>query len=302
MQNKKIEWIAFDWGISRLRTYAMQGATLLDLADSSQDMESLRPDEFEPVLNRLIAPWVMQDRVIAIVGCGMAGAREGWQEVPYVPVPAKPPVSTPMRLSSKTTNQNVWIVPGLMQERPADVMRGEETQVAGFLALNPGWDGVLCLPGTHTKWVHVSAGEVVSFQSVLTGELFALLSTQSSLRHSLEGSGWDSTAFENGLELARSRPERLTSVLFSLRANDILNDQPTDTARAYLSGLLIGAELAATRAYWLGQQIAVIGETRSVTPYVDGLRLQGVPATVADGPRMTLAGLSAAYRGLRNTS
>jgi len=74
------------------------------------------------------------------------------------------------------------ILPGLKQDKNPDVMRGEETQIAGFLAGNPDFDGVLCLPGTHTKWVHISAKEIVSFQTVMTGELFALLS-QNSVAH-----------------------------------------------------------------------------------------------------------------------
>jgi hypothetical protein len=76
-------------------------------------------------------------------------------------------------------------------------MRGEETQIAGFLAQNPGFDGVLCLPGTHTKWVHISAGEVVSFRSFMTGELFATVGPHSVLRHSV-GEGWDDAAFGRG--------------------------------------------------------------------------------------------------------
>jgi 2-dehydro-3-deoxygalactonokinase len=186
----------------------------------------------------------------------------------------------------------------MKQASPPDVMRGEETQIAGFLALNTGWDGVICLPGTHTKWVHVSAGEVVSFQTALTGELFALLARHSTLRHSIAETGWDEDAFAAALDQARSRPERLAAALFALRADDLLNGCPPDTARARLSGLLIGADLAASRAYWLGQQVAVIGASETAAPYVRALQLQGVPATVADGDRMTLAGLTAAHRAL----
>jgi phosphonate metabolism protein PhnN/1,5-bisphosphokinase (PRPP-forming) len=91
---------------------------------------------------------------------------------------------------------SVHVAPGLRQGKPADVMRGEETQIAGFLALNPNWDGVICLPGTHSKWVHISAGEVVSFQTFLTGEMFALLSQASVLRHGMQGDGWDDAAFD----------------------------------------------------------------------------------------------------------
>ncbi len=175
-------------------------------------------------------------------------------------------------------------------------MRGEETQIAGFLSLNPNWDGVICLPGTHNKWVQVSAGEVVSFRTFMTGEIFALLGRQSVLRHSVAETGWDDAAFAEALGDAMSHPERIAGQLFSLRARDLLDGQRPEAARARLSGLLTGAELAAARPYWLGQQIAVIGDGGPAQPYVAGLQAQGVPVTQADAARMTLAGLIAAHR------
>jgi 2-dehydro-3-deoxygalactonokinase len=196
----------------------------------------------------------------------------------------------------------VRVIPGLKQNAPADVMRGEETQIAGFLAMNAGWDGVICLPGTHTKWVHVSAGEVVSFQTFMTGEQFALLSGQSVLRHSVDTDGWDKEAFNDALNDSISRPERMAANLFNLRARDLLAGQSKETARARLSGLLIGAELAAARPFWLGQQVAVVGATNLSQIYANALAVQGVPATVADGARMTLAGLQAAYRQIKETA
>ena len=139
-------------------------------------------------------------------------------------------------------------------------MRGEETQIAGALRLMPGYDGVLCLPGTHSKWVHVSAGEVVSFQTFMTGEMFALLSEASVLRHGMQGgrlgrSGLSTRAVSDAL----SRPERLGARLFSLRAEGLIAGLSPAAARSRLSGLLIGTELAAAKPYWLGQRVTLIG-------------------------------------------
>ena len=103
------------------------------------------------------------------------------------------------------------VLPGLSQARPADVMRGEETQIAGLLAADPGFDGVACLPGTHTKWARVSAGEVVSFRTCMTGELFALLSERSVLRHAVGGEGFEEAAFAEALSDAIARPEALAA-------------------------------------------------------------------------------------------
>ena len=189
----------------------------------------------------------------------------------------------------------VHVIPGIRQTDPADVMRGEETQIAGFLAVNKNWDGVICLPGTHTKWVHVSAGEVVSFQTMMSGELFALLTDQSVLRHSIADDGWDEDAFDAALSQTLSKPEALAGRLFSIRASQLVHGTDTVTARARLSGVLIGAELAAAKPYWLGQNVALIGADAVSMPYIAGLKAQGVTVARADATDMTLAGIKAAF-------
>ena len=178
-------------------------------------------------------------------------------------------------------------------------MRGEETQIAGFLSLNPGWDGVLCLPGTHTKWAQISAEEVVSFQTFMTGDLFAAIEGNTVLKHSVTSDEWDAAAFDTGVTDAMARPERIAARLFSLRAEGLLNNMSNATARARLSGLLIGAELAGAKPYWLGQQIAVIGAGPLSALYVRALELQAAPATQVKADAITLAGLAAAYRRLK---
>jgi 2-dehydro-3-deoxygalactonokinase len=171
-------------------------------------------------------------------------------------------------------------------------MRGEETQSAGFLALRPQFDGVLCLPGTHSKWARISAGEVVSFQTFMTGEMFGLLETRSVLRHGL--GGWDDAAFDAGVTDAISRPERLAAELFTIRAAGLIAGLSPAAARARLSGLLIGAELAAARPYWLGQAVAVIGADDLALAYRRALAAQGVAAKTEDANALTLVGLTQA--------
>jgi 2-dehydro-3-deoxygalactonokinase len=192
-------------------------------------------------------------------------------------------------------------VPGLKQNNPPDVMRGEETQIAGFLATRPNWDGVLCLPGTHTKWVQISAGEVISFRTFMTGELFELLRGQSVLKHSV-ADGWDEDAFADAVADTLSKPEQLAARLFGLRAADLLQGQDAGVARAKLSGLLIGAELAATRPYWLGQQLATIGADEVAHIYAKALQQQGAVVETANATQTTLAGLSLARNLTRQTA
>lgn len=291
----KVSWIAVDWGTSNLRAWAMGAEGPIAEAVSEDGMGKLTREGFEPALLQVIAPWLTEGRKTPVIACGMVGSRQGWHEAPYRTTPCTPIeqgglVPVPVQ----DNRMRVLIAPGLKQTTPADVMRGEETQIAGALSLLPGFDGVLCLPGTHSKWVQISAGEVVSFQTCMTGELFALLSQQSVLRHGMTGEGWEDAAFDQGLSDALSRPERLAARLFSLRAEGLIAGLGPDAARARLSGLLIGTELAATKPYWLGQQVGLVGATKLSAVYARALATQGLTATRLDATACTLAGLTAA--------
>ncbi len=294
-----MDWIAVDWGTSHLRAWAMTGDRPLCHARSGQGMAQLSQDAFEPALLALIGDWLPAGQVTPVLACGMVGSRQGWVEARYRAVPCTPLAGPLVRAPARDGRLCCHIVAGLKQTSPADVIRGEETQIAGFLARNPGWDGVICLPGTHSKWAHISAGEVVSFQSFLTGEIFALLSEQSVLRHTL--AGWDAAGFEAGFAQGFERPDRLLARLFGLRAGALLDGLPPDRARAKLSGLLIGAELAAAKPYWLGQTLAVIGADALAQLYARALAGLSVPVSTHDATEMTLAGLDAARALLTET-
>lgn len=294
-------WIAVDWGTSRLRLWKMApSGAILDRRESDQGMSRLTPAEFEPVLLSLLADDLPSKGHLTVICCGMAGSRQGWAEARYLPVPSAPPgISQAARVQTQSTRLSVHILPGLSQSSPADVMRGEETQIAGFLATEPDFDGVLCLPGTHCKWAHVSAGEVVSFRTFMTGELFALLSSQSVLRHGVAASGLETESFQGAVAHAISRPHALAGDLFALRAESLLAGLDAIVARSRLSGLLIGAELAAARPYWLGREVVIVGASGIASAYESALAAQGVAPRIVNAEDMTLNGLRAAYAELR---
>ncbi len=300
-QTTYADWIAVDWGTTHLRAWAMVGDTAKAEATSADGMGTLNRDGFEPALLCLIEPWLGQGPM-PILACGMVGARQGWFEAPYVAVPTKPGSLTTVQAPTQDPRLDVRIVPGLSQADPADVMRGEETQIAGFLASDPRFDGVLCLPGTHAKWARISAEEVVSFQTCMTGEMFQLLAEKSVLRHSIGAAGEDPAAFAEAVSDTISRPEKLAQRLFGLRAETMLNGLCTATARARLSGYLIGAELASTKPYWLGQEIAIAGSPALAAAYASALKTQGVVAQTHDAGPLTRAGLARLHAALTETA
>ena len=300
----KLALAAVDWGTSNLRVWLLDDAgDVLDQRCSSKGMGVLAPDEFEPALLELIGDDLPAGRVTPVMCCGMVGSRQGWAEASYQTAPCTAPSgANATRVTVKDPRMALWIVPGVKQVGPDDVMRGEETQIAGFLSQNPKFDGVICLPGTHTKWVRVSAEEIVSFQTYMTGELFSLLSDHSVLQHSVKTDAFDQQAFEDALSDAISRPQSIAAKLFGLRAAHLVSDQSASVSKASLSGFLLGLELAGSRPYWLGMDIALIGAPELCDLYKGGLAAQGAFANTYSVNDMTLAGLKAAYADVKETT
>jgi len=294
---KNLSWIAVDWGTSKLRVWLLDSQNnILFHICSDHGAARLNPEQFEDTLLELIGDSLPAQGSVPVICCGAVGAQQGWAEAPYIQTPCPPPsFDGATQIRTKDHRLQVFILPGIKQPSPADVMRGEETQIAGFLSETPNFDGVIYLPGTHSKWAHISANEVVSFRSFMTGELFALACKNSVLRHSVADTGWDDEAFKVAVADAMSRPSAFAANLFSIRAETLLSKLSGATARARLSGQLIGIELAAARPYWLGQEVVIVGANGIATAYQTALAEQVVQARIVPAKDMSLNGLLAAY-------
>ena len=309
------DWIAVDWGTTNMRA-ALVGAdgTVRARAADGPGMAALDGEaaRFETALLAAVGVWLDDgaDAPLDVLVCGMAGARQGWVEAPYRDVPAALDGLLDAAVPAPTAEErlSVRIVPGLCRrgDRP-DVMRGEETQLLGLLAREGVADALVCLPGTHSKWATVTGGRVVDFATHLTGELFALLSERSILRHSLPAGGIaadrdadaadrDADAFDRGVEDALARPDMVLASLFALRAADLLTGPAPARAAARLSGLLIGAEVAVAAVAGRGVHI-VGGRVRS--RYARAIRIAGGHPLGHDGGDLAVAGLAAMRQGAR---
>jgi len=299
----KPEWIAVDWGGTHLRVWAMgpKGEVLARRA-SGDGTGRLTQAKFEAALLALVDDWLDDTRKTPLMACGMVGSRQGWAEAAYLATPCAPPAAEHATcLDAANGRLAVSILPGVKQIKPADVMRGEETQIAGFLAQSPDFDGVLCLPGTHTKWARISAGEIVGFQTFMTGEMFALLAKHSALGLAIAPEGWNEAAYQEAVIDAMDRPAMVAARLFNIRAESLIADMSPVRARARLSGLLVGLELGAARIHWLGQNVAIVGAPKLCEIYASALAAQLVAAPVFDGETMALAGLAAAYQSQKES-
>ncbi|UWQ82698.1 2-dehydro-3-deoxygalactonokinase [Leisingera caerulea] len=216
--------------------------------------------------------------------------------VPPRPVPAVP---AELPLSGiRLEGLEVHALPGVSQAAPCGVMQGALAKLSGFLQLNPDWDGVVCLPGAVTHWVQVSAREAVSFQSALTGQLAQAAAQATGLAAGLEAAGdWDKAALADAAADGIAKPELLAARLASVQAASVLGQMPAASAHARIWGLLLGAELAAARPYWLGQNLALIAEPPLQALYAAALEAQALPVSLADPARMALEGLTRAWKG-----
>lgn len=293
-----IAWIAVDWGTSSMRAWAMSAHdTVIAELRSAEGIGKLEPDRFELALLDTISGWLTSDQRMPVVACGMVGARQGWAEADYAYLPWTPAALHKATLPPTSDPRlRVMILPGLCQIDPAEVMRGEETQIAGYVSAHPSFSGTICLPGSHSKWVRVSDGVVHGFTTAMTGEVFAALSRNTVLRHSVTDSIWSDMDFADGVDSVMANGDSLLTRLFSIRASCLVEGVSNFDASSRLSGLLIGSELAATRNYWQDQRVVLIGEPSLAERYRKALSRVQTPAICADATRCTVAGLALAYR------
>ena len=294
---KELYWIAIDWGSSNLRVWALNNNNaILDSILSNDGMLGLASNEFEPLLLEKISKWGVGDANIPILCCGMVGAKQGWVEAPYASIPYNlMQEADNVKVRCSDSRLNVRILGGLRQDNPTDVMRGEETQIRGFLSIFSNFDGIICLPGTHTKWVHVSAGEVISFRTFMSGELFDLLSKYSVLKHSVKSDDWNDKEFRSAVSESISNPQKIFSDFFKLRADHLLKQVEQSELKSKLSGYIIGVELAGAKPYWLGQNVVILGNDYLSKIYKTALEGQGIFAQEIDATECTLNGLAQAF-------
>jgi 2-dehydro-3-deoxygalactonokinase len=237
--------LGIDWGSSNRRAYLVDaaGACVATRADD-QGMLAVRPD-FAGSFATLMAEMNIRPETPAVAS-GMVGSAQGWREVPYldigVPLEALP--DHVVRVDDPRAGRPCLIVPGYVQRgEHVDVMRGEETQLLGAVALGRR-DGWFVLPGTHSKWVHLVDGVIRRIATFMTGELFAMVSAHGTLAPLMTGADEDDGAFVAGLDAAR-RGAPLSNALFGVRARIVSGAMPVAQARSFVSGLLVGTEFVA---------------------------------------------------------
>ncbi len=290
-----------DWGTSRFRLWLVDAdGKVLAERRSDDGLDASRTKGFAQTLEGHLADLGAPADMPVIV-CGMAGSRQGWVEANYVAVPADLSAILSGCVKIEGVRRDVRIIPGLSQSGLSpNVMRGEETQLLGAMLDRNLSSGIIAMPGTHSKWVELEEGRATSFSTYLTGELYALLASQSILRHSIQDAAVMASAdhpqFTDALELMLSGKQMLGE-LFGIRAAMLLDNLPPEGAASRLSGLLIGAELAGAKARHDGK-VTLVASGAMAALYGKALSVANIQYDVVDADEAVRKGLFVAASGI----
>jgi 2-dehydro-3-deoxygalactonokinase len=288
-------FIAGDWGTSRSRLYLCDAAG--NALARAQGEGAAAPD-CAGRFAAAVAPWDREHGVLPALLAGMVGSTIGWKEVPYLACPARAEAVAGATLRFESGGRAIAIVPGLKcinRSGAPDVMRGEETQILGALRLDPALGKgrqIFCMPGTHAKWVEVEDKAVTGFQTALSGELYDLLKKHSVLARDGGEVSAGSDAFALGLQTARQGGDLLT-LLFSTRSRVVTGEMAKADASSYLSGLIVGKDVAAAHTlFGLKGRVHLVCTPALAALYGRALAQYDLQSAVIDGDAAALAGLA----------
>ena len=297
-------YAAVDWGTSSFRLWLIgRDGSVLAERRSAEGMTSAARTGFAEVLASHLSA-ISAPAGLPVLICGMAGARQGWVEAGYLDTPAALSAIPAAAVRIPGIEADIRILPGLAQRDASapDVMRGEETQLLGAAADLGDGDHLVCMPGTHSKWVRLSGGRVEGFSTFMTGELFDAVAKNTILSHAIAEAGAVSggnAAFRAAVKRMVENPALATSQLFSVRAGSLISGLSPDDARARLSGTLIGLEIAgALSLVAQGTPVALVVSGGLGALYKEALAAAGLSPSIIDADNAVRNGLAAGAKAL----
>lgn len=280
--------IGVDWGTTSLRAWRMApDGVVIDTRVTPDGIMTVRDRHFEPILRKIVGDWLAAGET-RIMLSGMIGSRQGWVEAPYLACPAGADEIAARLMPVGFEGAAVFIVPGLVSDDVdgvPDVMRGEETQIIGIAADA----GMVCLPGTHSKWAHIAAGRIERFSTYMTGEIFAALIHHTILARTITAGPVDLASFDAGVAHA-AKPGGLLHHAFGARTRVLRGGLSEAASYGYLSGLVIGEELNTALRDGDGP-VAVVGAATLAALYARAIAARGGAAIVV-GEAAGAAGLA----------
>lgn len=260
--------LVIDWGTTNLRAYLCHDDGLITAKiDLPQGIKAITPGQYPEILQQIRAELdVTADEPVYV--CGMAGARGGWIEAPYCQTPVSIEELKASLLFLPDTSQGK-LVPGIKTcaaDGTLDVIRGEEIQIFGALQKLNVDDALICLPGTHSKWVSIQDRQITTFMTFMTGDLFAGLNH--TILNCRSEDSFDQQVFLNGLEASQKSSGGLLHQLFTARTRMLANDLTEEQVSSFVSGLLIGHELSEAELFrGADERVVIIGSDKLCLRY-----------------------------------
>jgi 2-dehydro-3-deoxygalactonokinase len=297
-------FIAIDWGASQLKAFLCQpdGVQPKVLASASGPGVAAARGQFRVTLLEAVGDWLRQDPVLVVYMAGHITSSLGWYQTRYLNTPCLPQALLPELVQGQCPDMALWLSTGLrcaLPEGGHDVMRGEEVQLLGLLQLAPELRfgrRLVCLPGTHTKWVWLEDGQIRHFRTSMTGELYALLTQHSVLLQQAENSGdFCTESFIRGCQQMRGTAGlHWLHQLFTVRTEQLFSGLTPQQASAYLSGILVGADVQGWQVNepcaGADCDVVLAGNSQLNFCYREALQLAGFKVRTFDITDATLAG------------
>lgn len=288
--------IACDWGSTNLRIFLLDGeGKILGKKFARRGILNVRKDRFQDALQFTAGDWLKKYPELPVIMSGMIGSRQGWIEVPYQHCPCNLNQLADNLRVVEALGRHLWIVPGVDADsgKRYDVMRGEETQIAGVVSQQQKPRQMLCLPGTHSKWAIIEDSIITRFTTYMTGELFTLLARYSILSRLLTQKIHVEKIFIEGLNEAEQTDEWLAQI-FQGRTK-VLSRRLADTeVHSYLSGLLIGYEIKQGLKHYpevLQMPVGIVANERVARLYQIAFAKKNIHADIHDVDRVSTEGL-----------
>ena len=289
MNFDEIDWIAIDWGTTNFRAWIIKNNKILKEINRPHGIKNIPNKNFEDILNKNIKIPKKNNRKIKIISCGMIGSKQGWLDTGYE---KNLNLTKNNLVKVKTKNKNIdfYIVKGLSQKQPYDVIRGEETQVLGYLESDKKFSGFICLPGTHSKWIKITKGKLINFKTYMTGELFEIISRNSILKYSINDKKINLKIFKNSVILSQKKYFNLFDYLFEFRSRSLLTKKkyyPKSELLAYLIGNEIKSNINNLRNF----KVIIIGSDYNSKLYSQAMQILKIDNKIINSKNVTINGL-----------
>ncbi len=295
--------VFIDWGTTNVRAFLIrdESGEVIARRNSDKGIKFVPEGGYPAVYHDLTADW--QDSSFFTLMAGMVGSANGWEEAPYVFLPASPD-TVGKHIYKMSSVEDVYIVGGLCcrgKNDTYDVIRGEEVQIIGLISKLKQGKHLVCLPGTHSKWLEINEHNIIdSFTTVMSGDFFSAICTGTIMAMMLESpQKFSKVDFQKGIEISGG-PGGIMAHMFKVRGALLFEQIKAQHVESMISGIIIGSEIHNMKELYNTKAfVHVIGSDVLGEKYSLALDILGIEHQIYAGEELSLAGMKVLLDNLR---